>query len=350
MKEIEEIYQQMRDVYTEKTGFAVDNLSDMAVRLYAAAAQIQSLYAYADWTVRQCFPQTATGEYLDMHAQLRGIERKTGTPAQGTLRFRVDQANDSDIVIEQGTVCTTSGLVRFVTTGDAVIHAGTLYADAPAVCEQNGSAGNTQTQTVSFLTKAPMYVTGVMNPAPFSGGSDAEDDEALRKRVISSFCRLPNGANAAFYEMRAMNHPGVAAVSVLPRYQGIGTVGVVLASEQGVPNAALIEEVQEDLDAVREIAVDVSVMAPTVHTVNVRLCITPEDGVSFDRASGAVEAALEQEFSGKMLAKPVYRAALINRVFATGMVKNCVLLQPNADIEADGRGLPVLGSCEVTEE
>ena len=92
MKEVEELYGKMLAVFEEKTGFTMDDTADLAVRLYAAAAQIQSLYAYSDWAMNQSFPQTATGEYLDYHAALRGITRKAGTRASGILRFKIDQA------------------------------------------------------------------------------------------------------------------------------------------------------------------------------------------------------------------------------------------------------------------
>ena len=68
MKEVDELYGKMLAVFEEKTGFTMDDTADLAVRLYAAAAQIQTLYAYSDWAVNQSFPQTAQGIYLDRHA------------------------------------------------------------------------------------------------------------------------------------------------------------------------------------------------------------------------------------------------------------------------------------------
>ena len=40
MKEVSELYRQMLDVFTEKTGFSMDDSADLAVRLYAAAAHL----------------------------------------------------------------------------------------------------------------------------------------------------------------------------------------------------------------------------------------------------------------------------------------------------------------------
>ena len=74
MKQAGEIYEDMLAVFREKTGTKED--SDVSVRLFAAAAQLESLYGYCDWAMQQSFPQTAVGEYLDLHAALRGLEEK----------------------------------------------------------------------------------------------------------------------------------------------------------------------------------------------------------------------------------------------------------------------------------
>lgn len=349
MKEISELYEQMLTVFQEKTGFRMEDTADLAVRLYAAAAEIQSLYAYSDWALNQSFPQTATGQYLDYHAQLRGIFRRTGTAAEGTLRFAIDTALDEDLTIPEGTVCCTAGLVRFVTTEEGTIRAGNLYADVSARAEQPGMAGNAAPGTVTQMTLAPEGVRGVTNPVAFSGGGGDEDDESLRARVLDSFIRLPNGANAMFYELRALSHAGVSAAAVLPRYQGIGTVGVVVAAADGAPGAALLQEIQDDLDSVREIAVDVTVMGPQIVSVDPQITIWPADGVSFAAAKSAAEAALADFFTGELLGKPVYRAALGSAVYATGKVKNYAITQPAADLAADAVTLPQLGTVTITE-
>ena len=75
MKTVDEIFEEMLACFGEKTGVELEAGCDLAVRLYAAAAQVYALYVQADWVARQAFPQTAEGEYLDLHAQLRSLER-----------------------------------------------------------------------------------------------------------------------------------------------------------------------------------------------------------------------------------------------------------------------------------
>ena len=82
------------------------------------------------------------------------------------------------------------------------------------------------------------------------------------------------------------------AVRVIPRDRGIGTVGVVVAASDGAPKQALLDEIQQDLDSVREIAVDVQVMAPELQSVDVTVKLWPKQKTSFADASAAVQTAL----------------------------------------------------------
>ena len=116
MKELTEIYEQMREAFAQEAGFVPSDNCDAMVRLYALSAQVQSLLAQADWVLDQSFPQTAQGEYLDYHAQTRGITRAEATKARGVLCFSASGAVAADCVIAAGTVAMTAGGVKFETT------------------------------------------------------------------------------------------------------------------------------------------------------------------------------------------------------------------------------------------
>lgn len=349
MKTCEALYSEMMTVYGEKTGFVMADSADLAVRLYAAAAQLESLYAYCDWALRQAFPQTATGQYLEYHGALRGLSRKAGSRAAGTVRFSVSEARSRPVAVPEGTVRTTPGLVRFVTTKAAEIGVGLLFADVPVQAEEPGAAGNAAAGAVCRMPQPPAGVAACSNVQAFSGGADTESDDALRERVLESFVRLPNGANKAFYETRALSHAGVGGVSVLPRPNGPGTVKVVVATTSGAADEALLERVRQDLQSVREISVDVTVAAPTVQNVEVQVTIWPKSNAAFADAKAAVETALGGHFTGALLGKGVLLAELGRRIFDTGLVKNYRFAAPAADVAAVADTLPRLGTVTVTE-
>ena len=349
MRTVEAIYEALRAACEERCGCVIGDSCDMAVRLYAAAAQIQALEAQAEWVSRQSFPQTAEGEMLDRHAEMRGITRLGAERAAGVLRFSVSQAAASDLAIPAGSVCLTRSGEAFATTEEGVLKAGTLSVDVPAQAVEAGAAGNAAAGRIALMSPCPPGIERCTNPAAFAGGREEEGDESLRERVLGSFRRLPNGANAAYYEAAALRHSGVAAVAVAGRARGTGTVNVYLASPAGVPSQALLAEVEADLAERREIAVDVKVLAPATAAVNVAAAVEPEGERSFAEVKAAVEEAIRQHFTGALLGKGVLLAELGSLIYGVEGVANCRLTAPTADLAAAPTVLPVLGTLTVTE-
>lgn len=347
MKEIEEIYGEMLAVFARQVGFTPEDSCDLSARLYALAAQVQALLIQADWVLEQSFPQTAAGRYLDYHAQSRGITRRPAVKARGTLRFLADSPLASDVTIEAGTVCMTGENVHFVTTEAVVLAAGENSADAPAEAAEAGSGGNAGAGTVAWMAAMPAGVTRCTNPSPFQGGADEEDDETLRGRILETYRRLPNGANAAYYQTEAMACEGVAAATVVPRARGRGTVDVYVAGDAGLPGEDVLQAVGSRLAAMREIAVDVQVLAPTASEVPVEAEVQVEEGRDFEAVQARVAAALAGLFSGALLGKGMTMARLGQTIYAVEGVTNYRLFSPTADLAADPVVLPTLGAVTL---
>ena len=350
MKSVEEIYQELTAQFCAGTGLSALEDGDLTVRFYAVAAQLYSLYVQAEWTRMQCFPQTARGEYLDRHGALRGVRRREAEAAEGILRFYVDAVRDEDVAVEAGTVCMTAGQVRFVTTREGSVKAGTLYADIPARAAEPGAEGNAAAGTVLNMAVAPTAISACVNPAAFVGGRDEEDDESLRARILETYARLANGANAAYYKQAALAFDQVVAAHVIPRSRGVGTVDVVIAAEAGVPGEGLLGEVKEYIQSMREIAVDVGVLAPETVPVDVALKVTAAAGADAHEVAGRAEEAVRSWFTGKRLGQSVLTAQLTAMVFALDGVANCTVVLPRGDVAVEGGQLPVLAGLTVTAE
>ena len=204
MRDIEAIYQEMMQVFSQRAGYLPADACDLPVRLYAMAAQVQALYAQADWVMAQSFPQTASGVYLDYHGEVRGIVRSAATAAKGAVRFFVSAPVGQDLAIPAGTVCMTAGGLRFATQEAAVLPAGKSHVDVSAQAMETGSAGNIGPGVITVMAVPPAGITRCGNPEPFAGGAEEESDASLRERILNSYRRLPNGANAAFYAQEAM--------------------------------------------------------------------------------------------------------------------------------------------------
>ena len=344
MKDIEQLYSDMLSDFAARTGMEVSTGGDLSARLYAVAAQLCALYAQADWVSRQCFPQTAQGEYLDRHAQLRALERKQAAHAEGVVRFFGDKNSENERVIPAGTVCMTAGLVRFETTCEGVLAAGEADVELPVRAVEPGASGNVRAGSITTLAAAPVGITGCVNNAPLTNGADAEEDESLRQRILDSFRRLPNGANAAFYEREALAFDGVAAAAALPRNRGVGTVDVVIAALGGLPDQELLDRVQAHFEQCREIAVDVRAVAPEAVKVNVTVRVACQQP---DVVFPQVEKAVRGWFLGQRLGQNVLRAQLNSLVFGVDGVENCEVTAPEMDMTLTKGQLPVLETVTV---
>ena len=349
MEELRTIYERMRAAFAEETGFVPNEGCDMMVRLYALAAEVQSLLAQADWVLDQSFPQTAQGKYLDYHAETRALTRLPAAKAAGVLRFSAPSAAVTDYEIEAGSVAMTTGGVRFETTEKATLQKGETYVDVPARAVEAGANGNAIAGAVHVMAVYPVGITRCENPEAFSGGSDEESDEKLRERVLESYRRLPNGANAAFYEQEALRFPNVAAAKAVGRARGIGTVDVYVSTHGGAPEEELLGEISAALQKKREIAVDVAVRVPTEKSIDVEAELEAEQGWTMREITDAAQEALQAYFTGERLGEPVYRAKLASILYSVPGVKNYHLLAPAADVPAGATELPVLGKVTLTE-
>ena len=346
---IEEIYSDMMEEFSARSGQEAAASGDVAVRLYAVAAQLYSLQVQSEWVIRQCFPQTALGEYLDRYAQLRGVSRHGAACAEGVLRFGVEEPLSTDLTIPAETVCMTAGLVRFQTTKEGVLPAGENWVEVPARAVEPGSTGNAGAGTVVSMAVAPVGVAWVTNPSAFVGGMEEESDEALRERVLETFRRLPNGANAAFYEQGALSFAEVAAAAVLPKKRGVGTVDVVISTYAGMPAEELIGRVQAWFEQRREIAVDVRVEAPAEKTVDVSVRVKAKDGQNSETVRQTVADRLTGWFNGERLGQDILLAQLGREIFSVEGVENYSILTPGADVSVAAGELPRLGGLSVEE-
>jgi uncharacterized phage protein gp47/JayE len=90
-----------------------------------------------------------------------------------------------------------------------------------------GVAGNVVGGAITELTDAPSPLTDVTNPQPFTGGSEVEDTEAYRQRLLD-FIRNPDTGSAADIKAWAEGVTGVETATVFENTPANGSVTVNL--------------------------------------------------------------------------------------------------------------------------
>lgn len=346
MKTTEEIYAELKNAFESSSGLELNDGGDMALRFRALAAQLGSLHCEADYVTVQGMPQTASGENLDYYAQLKGLERTPAVKASGTITFY--GLVGASATVEKGTRCLGNNGVEYVTTEKKSFTAGQMSCEVAAEATVAGSVGNIAIGGVETMTLPPVGVIDCQNTVAFTGGRDAESDEELRKRVLSSYKSVINGGNKEYYRQLAATVNGIAAAQVIPQKRGVGTVDVVVASARGVPTAAQIAEVQALMDENREVCTDVLVKSPQTVSVPVTATVTAKSGYDQKSLCSKVKAALSKYFTGELLGVAVRRAELERIISAVAGVESCTLSLPTQDVALDADELPVAGAISVS--
>ena len=133
----------MAKEYKTLAGVEPEDAADVSIRLKVLAGELYTVLCAAESLKLNCFPQTAAGEALDLHAEERGLVRKDAVKSVGTLTFSRRTALSYAAEIPAGTVCAASGenAVEYETTEAAVLPAGALTVTAAAPAGFVGGAG-----------------------------------------------------------------------------------------------------------------------------------------------------------------------------------------------------------------
>ena len=350
MQTYDEILNKMTEKYTELSGVTPDENSDIGIRLRVLAGEIYSNLVNAQWLKRQMFVSTADGEYLDMHAAQRGLERRNATGSEGYVTFSVNEALEEDISIPKGTVVATfASLLRFRTTHDAVLAAGGLSVDVKAESVGQGREYNVIKNQISVMVTAPAGIDEVINSEAFSGGCDVESDQSLRERIEKTIKFPQNGANCAYYETKAQSVSGVSSAGAVPRARGAGTVDVYIAAQGSVVSDDVLNEVQALLSKAREVNVDVLVKKAQPSAVDFYIEIDIKEGYAYSDVRKRVIDNISDFISERGTGGEVLMCQVGECVYHTEGVKSFNFVpQVNSDFKSSKDLFPVAGIINVT--
>ncbi|MBQ0097926.1 MAG: baseplate J/gp47 family protein [Oscillospiraceae bacterium] len=334
MSSFDEILHNMVEEYESKAQCKINDESDIMLRLKVLAGELYKQNVQADFVLRQMFVNTATGEYLDMHAQRRGLNRKDATKAKGVVTFYADTIPTENITVSAGTViCTSSDeAIRFVTDEDVTMYHNVRTVTAPVTAEVAGKSGNVEAGAVSVIVTPVVGITSVKNLNAFEGGENAENDENLRKRVLESYKDISNGTNSVYYKKLAQSIDGVYSAGVYPKARGTGTVNVYVAAKGGPVTASVLSQVQDIMDVSRELNVDVKVYQATRLNYTLYVRLEQEDGYDFDELSITIRNKLCEYINSLGIGVDVLLKDIGEIIYHTDGVKNFTFLSASMDV------------------
>lgn len=273
--------------------------------LAVSNVQLAQAYIFLKGYYLNSYGLTAEGEYLEMRAAERGIERSPATYAVKLGTFLDNSGRPVSVPI--GTLFSTSedtsALIYAVTAQYANPTTGAAVpGQYQLTCETAGAVGNDYIGPLIRLT----YISGIAT-ATLSDllipGSDTEGDDSLRQRYLEDVRQTAFGGNVAQYRKWVLAMDGVGAVQVYPVWNGGGTVKVsILGADYNPASTTLIDQVQTALDptqnqgeglGIAPIGHVVTVDTPEAFIVDVTAEINLQSGWSIGQVQEPIETAIE---------------------------------------------------------
>ena len=346
--------------YEKSTGAAVQPASPERQIIQWVASILVQERVLMNVIGNQNIPSRAEGENLDALAQLLKLQgRPQAQPAVCTQRFYISEAQQSAVLVPQGTRVTCSGGLIWETVEDVYINIGDTYADAQLRCQTPGAVGNGYAAgQLDTLIDLYDYCTATENLTESDGGADAATDdefyELMRQSMDAYSCAGARGSYEYFAKLASTEIGDVIANSPTP-----GAVKLYVLMEDGALateeiKAAVLEKCSAD--EVRPLTDQVFVedAEPVDYTIDFTYYTQPGTGKSATEIREAVGRAVEEYAawqSGK-LGRDINPSVLIGLWMQTG-IKRVVLTSPGFTVlQNDGKNPPqvarLLGTPAIT--
>lgn len=237
------------------------------------------------------FPQTSYGTYLEWLGECKGVFKNQPTKSIGVITFNGAQGT----IITKGTIVTTIATDEKQSIEFELLETKTIEesetVDIKAECRVAGTIGNVSEGSVSVLLGSINGIKSVTNKEDFKGGTDIEDEEHFRERVLVAEQEDKLSGASSDYIRWAKEVDGVGYAYVVPEWAGAGTVKVlILDKNRKAATQELINKVQEYIypnvedgqnrDGKAPIGAIVTIATPQTLLINVKASFVFSNGFS----------------------------------------------------------------------
>ncbi len=343
----DEILDRMKNKFYELSGYTAGKISDAEIRMKVLAGEIFSLTSQAEYIKKQMFVTTASGEALDQYAAQTGITRKKGDKAKGRIMFKLDVPLEYDLTLPKGILCTTSdGTLNYITTESAEIERGSSYALVACEAENSGRQYNVSSESVKTIVTYFSVGIAISNSVKFTGGTNDESDEELRKRIMEYMSNKPNGVNKAYYIALAESVEGVHSASLAAT--DIGMIYMNIAGKGKNVSDEVLAQTKAYVNENKTLGVSVSIHHAELVEVSLNVKISVKNGFDAEQVINHVQEAIESYFENISVGTSITGAKIGNVIFSVEGVENYSLTD-FVDITMNYDRLPVLKTLSVVK-
>ena len=169
----------------------------------------------------------AEGTDLDDIGATVGVARPEATSAEVVVTFDLSEAVEEDINIPAGLLLSTNSGIEYETLETLFIAEGTTSAVISARAKVPGVKSKIIENTLVNIVDELSYNLNVNNPLASTGGAEAYTDDEYRYLIMNYHKINLKGSEEAF-EYYFANFNGIESYSLIPNWNGTGTIKCVL--------------------------------------------------------------------------------------------------------------------------
>lgn len=339
------ITQIRNDILSRFEGDEVLRRANAEVYSRAAAAAVNSLYGYLDYLARNILPDLADETWLYRHGTMKKCPRKQAAASVGWVRW--DGAAD-DIKIGSGVEVQRGDQVTFITTAAVTAAGGVLRV--PVECETVGVEGNTDDGITLTLVSPVQGLSSAGVADTITGGTDVEDMEQWRARIIDRWYYMPQSGADPDYVVWAESVQGITRAWTLRNWMGPGTVGVLCATDDDtnpIPTDQQIQNVYDYIQPKSPVAgSSLFVFGPTVKAIDFQILVNPDNDDTRAAVQSEIKAWLRRDGEPDATLEMSRLDEAISS--AAGEYSHTRIL-PAADIVLGDTEIPVAGNFKWTQ-
>ncbi len=293
-------------------------------------------------------PLAVTSKQINLSAIPLGGPGTTGRRIYRQLNgggyLLVTTINDNTTTVFVDNVGAPAGAPLDEDTAQAI----TLTAEA----EEPGAAYNAVPGAIAELTNVPDGITAVTNPASFTGGTDPEETEDYRTRLLN-LIRAPGTGSPLDIEVWAESVSGVDEATVFSNMNGTtptnGHVTVRISGPNGtIPSGSVVTAVLDYLNSKDLANVTFHVLTFTQISTNVTVDVDLEAGYILGDVTSSVTQAITDYINSVPVGGTVYPAGIVDAIFGLSGITNVSVSVPATPQTSSATEKRIAGTITVT--
>ena len=307
-------------------------------RVIAGATHV--LLGYIENMAKNILPDQADEEWLTKHGNMKRCYRKQPNPAVGYIRF--DEVADGIVINKDQKVRRQVDQCMYTVT--QTITSANNVLRVPVVCDELGKKGNCDDGTSMSLITPVTGLSSTCFADSIESGTDVEDLESFRKRVIDRWYYTPQSGADQDYVQWAKEVHGVTRSWCYRHWAGVGSVGLMVANNDPV-NPVLdnttIQHVKKYIEPLAPVAGSMLIVfSPVLKPINFEIMVTPDN----PEIRYQIEAELKDFLLREGKPQSTLFRSRISEIISSSFGEYAhELVYPNKDIFIDKNQVAVFG-------